>query len=157
MDYYGIVTIIIVQKKVTVWVKLYRIGQLAELANVSRRTIDYYTQMGMLNYEKTGSRYRYYTEDALNRLVMIERYKEQNMPLTEIRERLQIWTDTPINSEEALARIDKISSTLQDLEREILELKPLLEQLDEQQMKFVVHQLSVRGRSLVNIMNLLST
>ncbi|MDQ7863620.1 MerR family transcriptional regulator [Peribacillus frigoritolerans] len=31
---------------------VYRIGQLAELANVSRRTIDYYTQLGMLNYEK---------------------------------------------------------------------------------------------------------
>lgn len=137
--------------------KLYRIGQLAELANVSRRTIDYYTQLGLLNYEKTGSRYRYYTEDALIRLDMIGRYKEQNRPLTEIKERLEVWSDTPIDSGEVLAKIDKISSTLQDLEREIIELKPLLEQLDEQQVKFAVHQLSVRGGSLVSIMNILST
>ncbi|MGE7764185.1 MerR family transcriptional regulator [Peribacillus sp. NPDC096540] len=33
---------------------MYRVGQLAELANVSKRTIDYYTQLGMLNYEKNG-------------------------------------------------------------------------------------------------------
>lgn len=137
--------------------KLYRIGQLAELANVSRRTIDYYTQLGLLNYEKTGSRYRYYTEDALIRLDMIGRYKEQNMPLTEIKERLEVWSDTPIDSGEVLAKIDKISSTLQDLEREIIELKPLLEQLDEQQVKFAVQQLSTRGGSLVSIMNILLT
>lgn len=137
--------------------KLYRIGQLAELANVSRRTIDYYTQLGLLNYEKTGSRYRYYTEDALIRLDMIGRYKAQNRPLTEIKERLEVWSDTPIDSGEVLAKIDKISSTLQDLEREIIELKPLLEQLDEQQVKFAVQQLSTRGGSLVNIMNILVT
>lgn len=136
--------------------KLYRIGQLAELANVSRRTIDYYTKLGMLNYEKTGSRYRYYTEDALERLSMIERYKEQNMPLTEIKERLHIWSDTSVDSGEVLAKIEKISSNLQELERDILELKPLLGQLDEQQLKFAVRQLSVRGGSLLSIMSILT-
>ncbi|MFJ7829770.1 MerR family transcriptional regulator [Peribacillus sp. NPDC097264] len=135
---------------------LYRIGQLAELANVSRRTIDYYTQLGLLTYEKTGSRYRYYTKDALNRLSMIDRYKEQNMPLTEIKERLQIWSDKPVDSGEVLAKVDKISLNLKELEREVLELKPLLEQLDEQQLKFAVHQLSLRGGSLISIMNALT-
>ena len=76
---------------------VYRIGQLAELANVSRRTIDYYTQLGMLNYERMGQ-IRYYTEDALNRLQMINRYKEQNMPLTEIKERLQVLSETTVDS-----------------------------------------------------------
>ncbi|MGM9955812.1 MAG: MerR family transcriptional regulator [Peribacillus sp.] len=136
--------------------ELYRIGQLAELANVSRRTIDYYTQLGLLTYEKTGSRYRYYTKDALNRLSMIDRYKEQNMPLTEIKERLQIWSDKPVDSGEVLAKVDKISLNLKELEREVLELKPLLEQLDEQQLKFAVHQLSLRGGSLISIMNALT-
>ncbi|MFJ7639199.1 MULTISPECIES: MerR family transcriptional regulator [unclassified Peribacillus] len=135
---------------------LYRIGQLAELANVSRRTIDYYTQLGLLTYEKTGSRYRYYTKDALNRLSMIDRYKEQNMPLTEIKERLQIWSDKPVDSGEVLAKVDKISLNLKELEREVLELKPLLEKLDEQQLKFAVHQLSLRGGSLISIMNALT-
>ncbi|MFJ7848932.1 MerR family transcriptional regulator [Peribacillus sp. NPDC097206] len=135
---------------------LYRIGQLAELANVSRRTIDYYTQLGLLTYEKTGSRYRYYTKDALNRLSMIDRYKEQNMPLTEIKERLQIWSDKPVDSGKVLAKVDKISLNLKELEREVLELKPLLEQLDEQQLKFAVHQLSLRGGSLISIMNALT-
>ena len=135
---------------------LYRIGQLAELANVSRRTIDYYTQLGLLTYEKTGSRYRYYTKDALNRLSMIDRYKEQNMPLTEIKERLQIWSDKPVDSGKVLAKVDKITLNLKELEREVLELKPLLEQLDEQQLKFAVHQLSLRGGSLISIMNALT-
>lgn len=124
---------------------VYRIGQLAELANVSRRTIDYYTQLGMLNYEQTGSRYRYYTEDALNRLQMINRYKEQNMPLTEIKERLQVLSETTVESEQVLLMVDKISTDLKGLENELLELKPLLEQLDEQQLTYAAQQLSVRG------------
>ncbi|AOH53993.1 hypothetical protein ABE28_006490 [Peribacillus muralis] len=134
---------------------MYRIGQLAELANVSRRTIDYYTQLGMLNYEKTGSRYRYYTEDALNRLRMINRYKEQNMPLNEIKDRLQVWKATTVDSEQVLFKMDKIAMDLKELENELMELKPLLDQLDEQQVKFAVKQLSVRSSSLLSIIAML--
>ncbi|MGG4153597.1 MerR family transcriptional regulator [Peribacillus muralis] len=134
---------------------IYRIGQLAELANVSRRTIDYYTQLGMLNYEKTGSRYRYYTEDALNRLRMINRYKEQNMPLNEIKDRLQVWKATTVDSEQVLFKMDKIAMDLKELENELMELKPLLDQLDEQQVKFAVKQLSVRSSSLLSIIAML--
>ncbi|WP_157805828.1 MULTISPECIES: MerR family transcriptional regulator [Bacillaceae] len=135
---------------------IYRIGQLAELANVSRRTIDYYTQLGMLNYEKTGSRYRYYTEDALNRLQMINRYKEQNMPLNEIKERLQVWKQTTVDSEQVLLMVDKLSADLKELENELMELKPLLNQLDEQQVSFAVKQLSVRSSSLLSIIAMLA-
>ncbi|MDM5213691.1 MerR family transcriptional regulator [Peribacillus sp. RS7] len=135
---------------------IYRIGQLAELANVSRRTIDYYTQLGMLNYEKTGSRYRYYTEDALNRLQMINRYKEQNMPLTEIKERLQVLSETTVDSEQVLLLVDKISTDLKGLENELLELKPLLEKLDEQQLTYAAKQLSVRSSSLLSIIAMLA-
>lgn len=140
----------------TVWMNIYRIGQLAELANVSRRTIDYYTQLGMLNYEKTGSRYRYYTEDALNRLQMINRYKEQNMPLTEIKERLQVLSETTVDSEQVLLLVDKISTDLKGLENELLELKPLLEKLDEQQLTYAAKQLSVRSSSLLSIIAMLT-
>ncbi|MGE7760968.1 MerR family transcriptional regulator [Peribacillus sp. NPDC097895] len=136
--------------------KIYRIGQLAELANVSKRTIDYYTQLGMLNYEKMGSRYRYYTEDALNRLQMINLYKEQNMPLTEIKERLLVWSDTNVDSKQVLLLVDKISTDLKELENELLELKPLLDQLDEQQLTYAAQQLSVRGGSLLSIIAMLS-
>lgn len=135
---------------------IYRIGQLAELANVSRRTIDYYTQLGMLNYEKTGSRYRYYTEDALNRLQMINRYKEQNMPLTEIKERLQVLSETTVDSEQVLLLVDKISTDLKGLENELLELKPLLEKLDEQRLTYAAKQLSVRSSSLLSIIAMLA-
>ncbi|MCO0597539.1 MerR family transcriptional regulator [Peribacillus butanolivorans] len=135
---------------------IYRIGQLAELANVSKRTIDYYTQLGMLNYEKSGSRYRYYTEDALNRLQMINRYKEQNMPLTEIKERLHVWSETTVVSDQVLVKVDKISSDIKELEKELLELKPLLDQLDDQQLKFAAKQLSVRGGSLLSIITMLT-
>ncbi|MFJ7752238.1 MerR family transcriptional regulator [Peribacillus muralis] len=135
---------------------IYRIGQLAELANVSRRTIDYYTQLGMLNYEKTGSRYRYYTEDALIRLQMINRYKEQNMPLTEIKERLQVWKGTTVDSDQVLLMVDKLATDLMELEKELMELKPLLDELDEQQVSFAVKQLSVRGSSLLSIIAMLA-
>jgi DNA-binding transcriptional MerR regulator len=110
----------------------------------------------MLNYEKTGSRYRYYTEDALNRLQMINRYKEQNMPLTEIKERLQVLSETTVDSEQVLLMVDKLSTDLRGLENELLELKPLLEQLDEQQLTYAAQQLSVRGSSLLSILAMLA-
>lgn len=68
---------------------IYRIGQLARRCGVSQRTIDYYTDLGLLApCERTPGNYRLYGEDAVERLELIRTLREQGWSLAEIRELL---------------------------------------------------------------------
>lgn len=63
-----------------------KIGELAEMANVTKRTVDYYTNMGLLKAERSASNYRYYSVRELERLHRIEEYKRKNLSLEDIKE-----------------------------------------------------------------------
>ena len=45
-----------------------RIGELAAITNVSKRTIDYYTNFGLLKAHRTPSNYRYYEREAIEKI-----------------------------------------------------------------------------------------
>ncbi len=64
------------------------IGELARRANVSVRTIRFYIAEGLLSTPQARGRFATYGEDALLRLMVIRRLKEEYLPLREIRERL---------------------------------------------------------------------
>ncbi|MFJ7931751.1 MerR family transcriptional regulator [Peribacillus sp. NPDC096448] len=64
-------------------------GELAEMANVTKRTIDYYTNLGLLKAERSASNYRYYSVGELERLRRIEGYKRENLSLEDIKEILK--------------------------------------------------------------------
>ncbi|MFF2459794.1 MerR family transcriptional regulator [Peribacillus simplex] len=66
-----------------------KIGELAEMANVTKRTVDYYTNLGLLKAERSASNYRYYSVGELERLRRIEGYKRENLSLEEIKELLK--------------------------------------------------------------------
>jgi DNA-binding transcriptional MerR regulator len=61
------------------------IGELAEKAGVTPRTIRYYTAEGLLPAPDTRGRYALYNTDHLNRLQLIARLKEAYLPLEEIK------------------------------------------------------------------------
>ncbi|MEW5552596.1 MerR family transcriptional regulator [Peribacillus frigoritolerans] len=63
-----------------------KIGELAEMANVTKRTVDYYTNLGLLKAERSASNYRYYSVGELERLRRIEGYKRENLSLEDIKE-----------------------------------------------------------------------
>lgn len=69
----------------------YLIGELAELAGVTPRTIRYYTAEGLLPPPETRGKYARYGPEHLERLRMIARMKEEYLPLAEIRRRLESW------------------------------------------------------------------
>ena len=69
---------------------MYRIGEIAKLKNISKRTIDYYTQIGLLNPIRTDSNYRLYGEDSIQILEWVEHYKTLNMPLEEIKSSIEL-------------------------------------------------------------------
>ncbi|MEO7912282.1 MAG: MerR family transcriptional regulator [Roseiflexaceae bacterium] len=68
---------------------LYTIGQLAELAGVTPRTIRYYTAEGLLPRPDARGQYALYGEQHLLRLQLIARLKETYLPLSEIKTRIE--------------------------------------------------------------------
>lgn len=65
---------------------MYTIKQLADLANVSRRTLRYYDQIDLLKPTAVGdNNYRYYDQDKVLRLQQIRFYQELDFSLEQIR------------------------------------------------------------------------
>ncbi len=65
----------------------YTIKQIADLAGVSRRTLHFYDEKGLLTPSSIGSNgYRYYDEDSLLRLQQILFYREIGLELQQIKE-----------------------------------------------------------------------
>lgn len=92
----------------------YAIGELAELANVTPRTIRYYTAEGLLPPPITRGRYTVYGADHLRRLRLIGKLKERYLPLHEIKARLaELGADEVeqlANSSEAAVEDEPVST-----------------------------------------------
>ncbi len=67
----------------------YSIGELADLAGVSRRTVRYYIQRGLLPAPDGAGRGSRYTQRHLDALIEIRRLQESGIPLPEIAARLE--------------------------------------------------------------------
>src|SRR5215213_6974944 len=76
----------------------YTIGQLAELAGVTPRTIRYYTAEGLLPRPDTRGQYARYGEPHLLRLQLIGQLKETYLPLGEIKARIEHLDDAQIRA-----------------------------------------------------------
>ena len=64
----------------------YGIEELADLGGVSRRTVRYYVQEGLLPAPLGLGRGRHYGAEHLQRLLKVKALQEQGMPLAAIRE-----------------------------------------------------------------------
>lgn len=133
--------------------KLYLIGELAEAANVSKRTIDYYTQLGLLHFERDQSNYRQYSDEALQRLKLIELYKKGKMTLEEIRIRLEWLEENRIPAKEAFQKMNEICHRIHELEENILELTPILTKLNEKEYRVLTKKVSVQCTSLIRTLH----
>src|SRR5512141_1550418 len=64
---------------------LLRIGELAELAGVSTRTVDFYTGLGLLvPAKRTGGNFRLYQRTDVARIGLIRRLEAQGIRLEDI-------------------------------------------------------------------------
>ena len=73
---------------------MYRIGQLAKLAEVTPDTIRFYEKQGMMDHQtRTDGGYRLYTEQDLHRLRFIRYAKQLGFTLEAITELLSIRVD----------------------------------------------------------------
>ncbi|MED2976520.1 MerR family transcriptional regulator [Bacillus swezeyi] len=62
-----------------------KIGELAEGTKVTKRTIDYYTKLGLLNAECSSSNYRFYDHSSIKRIECIENRQKAELTLDEIK------------------------------------------------------------------------
>ena len=83
----------------------YTIGELAELAGVTPRTIRYYTAEGLLPPPDTQNKYARYSAEHLTRLRLIARLKDAYLPLHEIRQRI-----APLDAAEVAAMLGETSA-----------------------------------------------
>lgn len=108
----------------------FTIGQIAKLAGVSKRTIDYYTNLGLLNPVRSENNYRYYTEEALIRLKIIEGLKKNRFTLKEIQQQLSLLDGlkseevSKITGQEKL-NIDCLRQQINQLEKQLAELQSM--------------------------------
>ncbi len=134
---------------------MYRIGELAEAVKLSKRTVDYYTQLGLLTPSRTETNYRYYSEESLERLKLINLYKNEKLTLGEIRERFQILDEQRVSIADLAQIMHEIREQLHSLQDNLLELKPLLSKLNEKQKKVLTKQMFMQYTSLFSTLSIL--
>ncbi|WP_232732049.1 MerR family transcriptional regulator, partial [Bacillus sp. mrc49] len=122
-----------------------KIGELAEMAKVTKRTVDYYTNLGLLKAERSASNYRYYSLGELERLRLIERYKRKNLSLEDIKELLKQDLETASAIEETGL---KLKSKLDGLNEELQEVITLIKQ-DEKNELLLKKQISHESMALI--------
>lgn len=95
--------------------KKYLIGDLADKAGVTVRTIRYYTEKGLLPEPDRPGKYAFYTDEHLERLVLILKLKELRLPLWEIEHVLN--TGDSAELQKLLENVDDNSRLTINLER----------------------------------------
>jgi MerR family transcriptional regulator, copper efflux regulator len=116
------------------------------LANVSKRTIDYYTSLGLLDAQRTNSNYRIYPEEALRDLQLIEEYKKMHLPLQEIKGKLYLNKQEQLQSQEVEKHIETVTNQIKQLQKDISVLLPIIE---KGQQDAISKKLGEEGTALI--------
>ena len=101
---------------------MYRIGELAKLANVTPDTIRYYEKQQMIDHEvRTEGGFRLYTDNDLQRLRFIRYARQLGFALDSIRELLSIRIDPAHHTGQesksiVQARLDEVEARIQELQ-----------------------------------------
>lgn len=94
-----------------------KIKEVIEISGLSRRTLQYYDDTGLMDNSRTAENYRLYGEEDLQQLWEIILYKEMGFRLDEIRKLL--------NNEECDTR-DSLMTKADSIKKEISELQRIL-------------------------------
>ena len=108
---------------------MFTVNQLSKMAGITRRTLHYYDEIGLLKPSRVGDNgYRYYGEDSLLRLQQILLYRELDMPLENIKEIMERRDFDVLNAlenhkEELRKRIAKMERLITTVDHTINHLK----------------------------------
>jgi MerR family copper efflux transcriptional regulator len=94
--------------------RLLRIGEIAAQAEVSTRTVDYYTSLGLIRpAARSGGNYRLYDPTVIDRIATIRQLEEHGVRLDDINAALTAAPGTGLP--DLLKRIDDDLRTLRDI------------------------------------------
>lgn len=67
--------------------KLYTVGEVAKLCNVSKKTLRFYDQLGIISpdYVSPENNYRYYSQKTLSSISIVKYYKQMGFKLAEMQ------------------------------------------------------------------------
>jgi DNA-binding transcriptional MerR regulator len=101
-----------------------RIGELAELAGITTRTIRYYEELGLLGpCQREGKGFRYYTEEKLKRLRKIEALKNLGLTLDEITQVIDLYISDATVLEGRQKVIEMLQARLKETQEKISNLQ----------------------------------
>ncbi|MFC3883437.1 MerR family transcriptional regulator [Bacillus songklensis] len=127
---------------------MYRIGELAEVAHVTKRTIDYYTNLGLLKAERNASNYRCYSQEALEDLRFIETCKQQQLSLQEIKEALARKKQE--KQPDIVHQANDVADQIKYLKENVEDLLPLIEKLEDHEKRLILKRLSPESVTLIH-------
>lgn len=136
---------------------LYRIGELSKAANISERTVDYYTKLGLISPElRTIKNYRLYSHETLIALKRINQLKQEKYTLDEIKALMGKWSSTTSEAEVS-DKLVELEVHMQQLERELKALEPIINQLKPGQAHRALSNLFPQGVACMEAIRLLLT
>ncbi|WP_107837984.1 MerR family transcriptional regulator [Metasolibacillus meyeri] len=126
-----------------------KIGELAEMTGITKRTIDYYTNLGLLKAQRSSSNYRYYNQEAIEKLDFIEKKKKEGLSLEQIKDLIE-----PKMEE---IDIQDIRVQMQQLEKEVALLVTKLSKEDQLAQQSIVTKMKQDSKTLIQSLLLLIT
>lgn len=136
--------------------QFYRIGELSKLTRVSKRTIDFYTQLGLLKSERTDTNRRLYPEETVERMKLIELYKKEKLTLEEIQTRFKVLDQMDISKVDVSHKLAELSEQMHNLQDGLLECKLMLAGFDKKQIKHLTAPLSAQFAAIAQILSEIS-
>ncbi|ULO05699.1 MerR family transcriptional regulator [Paenibacillus sp. 19GGS1-52] len=134
---------------------LYRIGELAKAAQISERTIDYYTKLGLITPESRSMKnYRLYSHETMVALERINQLKQDKYTLEEIKVLMSKWhMATP--ETDVSDKLVELELHMQRLEREVKALEPMISGLKPSQARRALSTLLPQGIACMEAIRLL--
>ena len=102
-----------------------RVGEISRKTGLSRDTIRFYEKKGLIQVDRTDSEwnnYKDYSEETLNRLLLIKKAKGFGFTLNEISEILELFEINLANCDTMLLKVNK---KLKEIDEKIKELKAM--------------------------------
>ncbi|KMY31365.1 transcriptional regulator [Lysinibacillus xylanilyticus] len=123
-------------------------GELAEKTGITKRTIDYYTHIGLLEAERSTSNYRYYAPAMIERLHFIEQRKQQGLSLVDIQHELNITPHEEID-------VQMLRVKMQNLEQDVTFLLERINKQDNKDIEKIKKNVSPESIALMQSLLLL--
>lgn len=128
-----------------------KIGELADITGITKRTIDYYTNIGLLEAERSTSNYRFYTSEAIERIKVIEQMKARGMCLNDIKQSLEK------NEQNDEIDLQNICLQMKTLQNEISTLVEKMQQQEQSKNNSIKNKVSSESVALMQSLLLLIT